>query len=293
MRATILFGAALVTLVALPASAQRGRRSDSGRTSGRDNGTTSEERFTPALRSGQRLSVSNIDGNVTVTQSRGNAAEIIARKVVRRGNGELIKPVLEEVSGGYRICTVYLNRAGDDRGCGDRNRGNNNNDHWDNNGLDAAINYEIRLPAGVALTVNTVDGNIDARGIDTPASIRSVDGSIDFEGVAPENMTTVDGSITAKISGSDWSHAMAVRTVDGDIELTLPAGSNARISGHTVDGQIDSDFPMTVTGKWGPQSFHGDIGSGRGPALELSTVDGSIRLHSSDGARRNGDRRRP
>ena len=65
------------------------------------------------------------------------------------------------------------------------------------------------------------------------------------------------------------------------------------MSGRTVDGSIDSDFPVTVLGKWGPHSFEGNIGSGRGASLDIGTVDGGIRLHSSDGSRRNGVRRRP
>ena len=293
MRNQLFFVTACAACLTAPMAAQRGRRSDTTRTSTRNGeGIRTAETFRPALRSGQHLAVSNIDGNVSVTQGAGAAAEIVATKVVRRGNGDLIRAVLEQTSDGYRICTVYLSRAGDSRACNDHSR--NNNDHADwGSGLDAAINYEIRLPAGVALTVNTVDGSVEARGIDTPATIRSVDGSITFDGVAPENLTTVDGAITARITNSDWAHKLAIRTVDGGVELTLPAALNAHVNGHTVDGSVDSDFPVTVVGKWGPHSISGDIGTGQGAALDISTVDGSIRLRSSDGSRRNGrqDRR--
>lgn len=292
MRTRLLFAVAIVSY-ALPAAAQGNRRGDTGRTTRPDNaGRSSDERFTPALRAGQRLSVSNIDGNVTVTQGRGDRAEIVAHKIVRKGNGDLVKAVLEQTSGGYRICTVYLDDARDERGCSDGNHGGN---HGWREPLDVDMQFDIRLPAGVLLTVNSVDGNIEATGIDTPATLRSVDGDIMYEGVAPEALNSVDGTITARITDGDWKHSVSMRTVDGDIEVTLPASSNARINGHTIDGKIDSDFPVTITGKWGPQSFHGDIGNGRGEALQLSSVDGSIRLHSSDGPRRAGrnDRSRP
>ncbi len=293
MRTYFLFAAALAATLAAPATAQRGRRSDTTRSSSRDaSGTTTAQTFRPALKPGQRLSVSNIDGKVTITQGSGMSAEIVAQKVVRRGDGNLVKAVLEETSSGYRICTVYLNRADEDRGCEDHNRNNNDNGHW-RDPLDADVNYDVRLPAGVALTVNTVDGSIDARGIDTPPSLRSVDGSIAYVGVAPEGLNTVDGSITASITNSNWDHSLSVRSVDGSIDLTLPASLNARVSGRTVDGAIDSDFPVTVVGTWGPHSFDGNIGNGHGASLEISTVDGAIRLRSSDGARNNGVRRRP
>jgi hypothetical protein len=293
MRTHFLLTAALGVAVAIPGTAQRGRRSDTARSSTRESSATiSSETFRPTLRSGQRLSVSNIEGKVTITQGPGVSAEIVAQKVVRRGDGNLVKAVLEATSGGYRICTVYLNRADEDRGCDDHNRNNNDNGRW-REPLDVDMNYEVRLPAGVALTVSTVDGSVDARGIDTPASIRSVDGSINYVGVAPEGLNTVDGSITAAITNSNWDHALSVRSVDGSVELTLPASLNARVSGRTVDGSIDSDFPVTVIGKWGPHSFEGDIGNGHGASLDISTVDGGIRLRSSDGSRNNGVRRRP
>ncbi len=283
MRTQLLSVAALALLIAPGATAQRRSRDAAPPPERRDRVvSTSDTRFTPALRSGQRLSVSNIDGKVTVSQGRGQSAEIVAHKIVRRGNGDLVKAVLEQTSDGYRVCTVYLEDTRDDGGCNHRNNG-----HYDRREpLDVDMDYEVRLPAGVAITVNTVDGSIDARGIDTPGTFRSVDGSITFDGVAPEVLNTVDGSITATISNRDWGHSLSVRTVDGSIELTLPASMNARISGHTVDGDIDSDFPVTVVGKWGPQSFHGDMGDGRGPELDLSSVDGSIRLRSSDGVKR-------
>jgi putative adhesin len=288
MRNQLVVAAALVAGVLTHGSAQNGRRSVQAPSRRDDQGTTTDTRFTPALRSGQTLAVSNIDGNVTVTQGRGTAAEIVAHKTVRRGNGDLVKAVLEETSSGYRVCTVYRNDDNDSQGC-DHNTRNDNN-HARREPLDVDMAYEVRIPAGVILSVNSVDGDVEARGIDTPATLRTVDGSITFDGVAPRSLNTVDGAITATITDTDWNHSLAVRSVDGEIQLTLPAAISLSVSGHTVDGEINSDFPLTIAGKWGPQSFHGEIGSGRGPELELNTVDGGIHLQSSDSSHRGSTR---
>jgi DUF4097 and DUF4098 domain-containing protein YvlB len=288
MQSRLLLVATLVAAVATPLAAQRNSRTPARDDRGTDGGDT---RFTPSIRSGQRLSISNIDGNITVTQGRNERAEIVAHKVVRKGNGELVKAVLEETSNGYRVCTVYLEDARDNRGCNDGNHHGNGYNRREP--LDVDMKYEVRLPAGVQLTANSVDGSIDARGIDTPSTLRTVDGDILYEGVAPEMLNSVDGKITATITNTDWRHTVALRSVDGDIDVTLPRGINTRVSGHTVDGKIDSDFPVTVSGKWGPQSFRGEIGDGRGETLELSTVDGSIRVRSSDGARRSSNEDAP
>jgi len=44
-----------------------------------------------------------------------------------------------------------------------------------------------------------------------------------------------------------------------------------------VNGDIESDYPLTVTGKFGPRRLRGTIGAG-GRSLSLSTVNGEIRL---------------
>jgi DUF4097 and DUF4098 domain-containing protein YvlB len=48
----------------------------------------------------------------------------------------------------------------------------------------------------------------------------------------------------------------------------------------TVNGEIETDFPLTITGKFGPRRLNGTIGSG-GRRLDLSTVNGSIKLRKA------------
>lgn len=235
-----------------------------------------ETRFTPTLRPGQQLSITTVDGDVTVSRGSGSTAEIVATKRVRRGDGSRVKAVMEESSDGVKICTVYLHKGEADRNtCRGDSSGN-----WsggDNSDID--ISYAVKLPTGVSLSVNTVDGSVDARGVDAPSSIRSVDGSITFEGVAPRDLNTVDGDIHATITGGTATTEMTFRTVDGSIDITLPADVAISVKGSTVDGSFSSEFPMTILGKVGPRSFEGTIGSGGTKTLRLSSVDGDISLH--------------
>ena len=69
-------------------------------------------------------------------------------------------------------------------------------------------------------------------------------------------------------------------TVNGGITLNLPATLSTEIRAETLNGDIDSDFPMTVSGRFGPRRVRATIGAG-GRTLELKTVNGSIRLRKS------------
>jgi DUF4097 and DUF4098 domain-containing protein YvlB len=62
--------------------------------------------------------------------------------------------------------------------------------------------------------------------------------------------------------------------------MTLPEGLNADVKASTVNGDIQTDFPLTVTGKISRRKLEGTIGSG-GRTLELSTVNGGIELRKA------------
>lgn len=235
---------------------------------------SSESRFTPDLRPGQELQAENIDGDITITQRAGPAV-IVAHKTVRRGDGNLVKAVLERTDNGYRLCTVYLDEVTDSASCNYRREGNHHGDR----DLDVDVRYDIELPAGVTLTAHSVDGNIEARNIDAGASIHTVDGNITYSGVPANTLETVDGWVKATFTSTRWTHDVTVHSVDGELTLTLPAGSAFSLDGKTVDGDMDSDFPVNAVGRFGSHSFHGSVGTGGDHTLRVETVDGSIHIH--------------
>jgi len=90
----------------------------------------------------------------------------------------------------------------------------------------------------------------------------------------------VNGSVSATLGRADWVGEADFTTVNGGITLTLPAGVNTEVHAETVNGDLDTDFPLTVTGRFGPRRLRGTIGNG-GRTLNLTTVNGSIRLRKA------------
>lgn len=229
--------------------------------------------FRRDLRPGQELAIGNIDGTVTVTRATGRTAEVLVTKRVVRGDGDLVQAILEETSEGIKVCTVYLYEVGESRTrCDQRSEGRRRPDP-----LEVEMTYEVRVPEGVDLRVGTVDGDVVARELASEAILSTVDGNITVSGRAPSRVATVDGDITMTVSGP-LPRSMRVSTVDGSVELTLPGSAGFALHATTVDGVLESDFPTTITGKWGPRSMRGTIGDGA-TDLRVSTVDGSVRLH--------------
>lgn len=234
-----------------------------------------ETRFTKEMSNGSRLVIENINGEVRATQGSGRTAEIIITKTVKRGDGDLVKAIMEESNGEVRVCTIYLNR--------DRNRStcknsNNNDDTWrGRDRLEVSMHYEVRVPVGVRLNVETVNGGVVITGVEGEVRAETVNGSVEFDGANATSLSTVNGQIRASFTRANWTGTLNVETVNGGVDLTFPANFSADISGETVNGGVNTAFPITIEGKWGPKSFRGTIGGG-GRTLKIETVNGGITL---------------
>lgn len=233
-------------------------------------------RFTKEMRSGDRLQVENINGSISVTQGTGRTMTVEVTKTVKRGDGNLVKAIMEESGGTVRVCTIYLNRDPNRSTC----RGDNNsNDAMRGDRLQVEMAYVVRVPAGVAAEISSVNGNVTVRGVDTPASIETVNGGIEFDGAGAHHLETVNGKIRASFDRADWTGTLDLSTVNGGVELTLPADFAAELRGETVNGGIDvGDFKVTVSGRWGPKEFRGTIGGGGNRVINIETVNGGITL---------------
>jgi len=253
-----LLSAAAVIALATPAAAQ-------------------DYHFTKDIGAGGRVEIENINGKIDVSRATGRIAEVTVTKTVKRGDGNLVKAIMDDAGGGMHVCTIYLNR--------DRNRNScngGNNDSGDGNRGDrfeVDMHYVVKVPAGARLAVDNVNGTVTITGADAESKVETVNGDVIFDGVGAYSLSTVNGNVTGKFTRGAWEGTMQVETVNGSVDLTFPSDLSADIRGETVNGGISSDgFSLTVEGKWGPKSFSGRVGSG-GRKLSISTVNGGITLH--------------
>jgi hypothetical protein len=83
-----------------------------------------------------------------------------------------------------------------------------------------------------------------------------------------------DDPSTVEIGSADWGRDLTFSTVTGNVDVEVPASTNAGVNASVVTGSISSVFPLTQTG---PGEREGTLGTG-GPLLTLSTVTGNVRL---------------
>jgi len=228
---------------------------------------------------GKTVEIRNINGSVTADAASGSEVEVTAlKRAGRRGDPKDVRIVTEENADGVTICVVYPNQSVAD-GCAQRGRHRGDDDEDNRN--DTEVEFTVHVPRGVEFSGNTVNGDVLARGMTSRTSAHSVNGSVEIETSAGEaEGESVNGTVRATVSGQGTS-PLRFSSVNGAVDLTLPRGLDADLDASTVNGSITSDFEITIQGGMSMRRsrLHGRIGQGGRP-LRISTVNGSIRLHT-------------
>ena len=224
---------------------------------------------------GDNVEIRGINGGIEAVASSGSQVHVTAtKKEGRKGDADDVTIEVVEHSGGVLICAVYPNKPGKEA-----NRCSPNDSHMSNHDNDTSVEFRVEVLAGVSLEAGTVNGAIDVRHLDGDVQASTVNGSVSVESDGNVEASTVNGSIVAKM-GQDLKSDLSFETVNGSVTVELPSGANADVKASTVTGGMESDFPLTIQGRFSNRKMNGKIGDG-GHELEMSTVNGAIILRRS------------
>jgi DUF4097 and DUF4098 domain-containing protein YvlB len=226
------------------------------------------------LAAGKRLEVKGVNGDVRAVLASGAEAVVNARKHARRSDPDEVKIEVVESDDGITICAVYPTppRARQENTC---EAGDRWHSSTDNN--DVTVDFEVQVPAGVEFNGQTVNGEMSAEGLKGDVRASTVNGSVRVSTTGLAEASTVNGSVYAQLGRADWTNDLEFSTVNGGITLILPGKLDTDIRANTVNGDIETDWPLTISGRFSQRRLRGTIGAG-GRGLNLSTVNGEIRL---------------
>jgi len=249
-----------------------------------------------ALARGKTLEITGISGSIRVEASTGAEVQVTA---VKRGPAEdrgEIRFIAEPGGDGMTICAVY----GDQESC---HRGRSHSHVRDN---EASVEFTARVPAGVQFDGSMVSGDVEVSGLTARVEVNSVSGDVAVRNVHGDvsahsvsgraTLQGVDGqaveatTVSGDVEFGGPVHAggrYAFRSVSGELTLRVDGALNAHVSMGTVSGEIDSDFPITLSGggRFGRRNLDFNIGTGDA-RLELSTVSGDFHLKRAGAAGR-------
>lgn len=232
-----------------------------------------ETRWAGAVDSGDWMAVQNINGDVEVTVTRGSEIEVVATKYGDEDNFDLVQIEVVENRDGVFVCAIYPSkRRSDDQECGgeefERQRYSGN--------LDVEVVFEVRVPPSTRFRGTTVNGDVRVDGTVERAVTTTVNGDVEVTSRGSLTATTVNGSVDARIEGSDLVGPVKLTTVNGSIHLDVNDDINADVEARWVSGGLRSELPLTVRGRMS-RTARGQFGDG-GHEVSLSTVNGSIEI---------------
>lgn len=213
-----------------------------------------------------RVSVSNVNGSITVEAWDKNEVRLEATKVA--DSKETLQSVEIEIDSkpdSFSVETDYhWNTGGKDGGWG--------------RGRKLEVHFKLIVPRGAVLNeIETVNGSVVVSNFTNQTKVSAVNGNVtanNLRGAA--SLSTVNGTVAADFDRLEPTSKISLETVNGTVNLMLPSDSNATVKADSVNGEIGNDFGLPVRkGKYVGRDMYGKLGSGE-TQVKLESVNGKL-----------------
>lgn len=237
----------------------------------------------PLSKPGQpvRLDVALVSGGISVEPHAGNEVVVEARGA----DDDDHRPSRPNASGMRRLPNTSLGLVVEEQ---------DNRVSVAMGGVPREVTLHILVPRQTSVSLTTVnDGDITVQGLEGQLELNNVNGEITARDVAGSVVAhTTNGDVKVSMTRVDPKAALAFATLNGDVDVSLPAGFHGDLRMRSDNGEIYTDFDVQVTtqpatveqqrqgGKYRlevEQEVRGTVGGG-GPEVQLRTFNGDIYL---------------
>jgi len=153
---------------------------------------------------------------------------------------------------------------------------------------------QIQVPVETSVTVNTVNNGVSVENISGEIDVESVNGPVSVTNSSGAVLaTSVNGKVTVALDKVAPGKAMSFSTMNGVIDVTLPADIKANLKMKVDNGDVYTEFDVKVTNDTfdttqsntgrgvrirGNKTTYGTINGG-GPEMQFTTFNGRILIH--------------
>ena len=156
--------------------------------------------------------------------------------------------------------------------------------------------FEVTVPPGTQIDVSTVtDGSIDVAGGGGPVSASNVNGPVEVKDLQDcAQIESVNGAVEVAFARAP-SRDCSIKTINGDITLTVPGGTGLDAALSVMQGSVVSEFdlePLALPARIDQRKEEGRfvyhieqaagirLGSG-GPTFNIESLNGDLRIRQS------------
>jgi DUF4097 and DUF4098 domain-containing protein YvlB len=148
-----------------------------------------------------------------------------------------------------------------------------------NEGVEVAVEYTIHVPHSAHVEhIGTVNGTLRVAGVEDLEDVHSVNGNIEiYESGGAVHAHTTNGSLHLELAHICPQNGVAAETTNGSVYLAIPSDTQADLEARSMNGNFQSELPLSVESSQRPREVNGKLGRG-GPPIRLHTVNGGIRV---------------
>ena len=238
-------------------------RDGGGRYGDDDRGRACEVRKVPVRLSGRSISIDGErNGSIQVVGWSGDSVSVTARIQAQArtdGAAQAILPRIKITADGRSVRSDGPSMDGYD------------NESW-------AVSYVVFVPRRFDLDLEAHNGGLSVRGVSGKLELGTTNGSLGLDDVGGDvRAHTQNGSLNVQLTGTKWDGAgLDAETHNGSVRLSVPETYSARLETGTVNGRINTEIPITVSGNISRRmSF--SLGSGGAP-VRATTTNGSVSI---------------
>jgi len=237
----------------------------------------------------KNLEVRAVNGPVRAVLGTGEEADVVAN-VLKSKHGTPLR--LNVVEKGELTLVCVASAPGEDdhdedgdndrrddhahRFHGDHDFGGGDSDECSQNNGQRGTSVEllVQVPRRTKFAGWTVNGAVEAQGLESEVEAHTQNGPVRIETTGVARASTVNGPIRAKIGAKSWTGTLALESVNGRLEVELPADIGAELRADTVHGSVHV-APKMDAARVQDNHVEGRLGKGGGE-LRLRTVNGPI-----------------
>jgi DUF4097 and DUF4098 domain-containing protein YvlB len=232
---------------------------------------------------GKWLDARTTNGGIALEGSGGHQVSVRVRKEVRA-------PSLEEAQAFAGKVQVNLEQRGDEIRLSKTHP-------RPPDGFSVAVEYDIHCPPGLDVRLGTENGSIQVRRMEGSVDAATTNGNVELDGGDGRiKLKTLNGTIEALVgelqtegqfSTTNGSVVVqiergiapvAATTVNGSVDVTLPADFSGQLDARTVNGRVRSEFANSQASGKLQDRIYGPLGSGGSATVMLRATNGNVDL---------------
>ena len=145
-----------------------------------------------------------------------------------------------------------------------------------------SVTFQVFVPHDSRVSVRTTNGGIALGDLTGVVRFEALNGGVALRSLGGDvRGHTTNGGLSVALNGRQWNgEALDVYTVNGGVNMRIPADYSAQLETGTEHGGLSVDYPVTVVGKVSKQ-LAVTLGAG-GPLVRAVTTNGGVRIQQAE-----------